>query len=78
MHTKNRDLKQLGAMIAAVLIITIAFAAQASAANDPEVSVRAPDWTTTAFDATIKMEYFDSSQPLDAHTWPSLKNSSPA
>ena len=60
MHTKNRDLKQLGAMIAAVLIITIAFAAQASAANDPEVSVRAPDWTTTAFDATIKMEYFDS------------------
>ena len=59
MYTKNRDLKQLGVTIAVVLIITIAFAAQASAANDPEVSVRAPDWTITAFDATIMMEYFD-------------------
>ena len=57
MYTKN--LKRFGVTITAVLIIAMIFAAQASAANDPEVSVRAPDWTTTAFDATIKMEYFD-------------------
>ncbi|RZN44047.1 MAG: hypothetical protein EF813_00265, partial [Methanosarcinales archaeon] len=59
MYTKNKDLKQLGVMIAAVLIITITFAAQASAEDEPEISVRAPDWTTTAFDAVIKMEYVD-------------------
>ncbi len=58
MYARNNNLKRLG-MIAAISIITIAFAAQASAANDPEVSVCVPDWTTTAFDAIIKMEYFD-------------------
>lgn len=56
MYTKN--LKRLG-MIAAISIIVMTFAAQASAANDPEIVVCAPDWAITAFDAIIKMEYFD-------------------
>ena len=57
MYTKN--LKRFGVMITAILIIAMIFAVQASAGDDPEVSVRAPDWTITAFDATIKMGFFD-------------------
>ncbi|RZN44046.1 MAG: hypothetical protein EF813_00260 [Methanosarcinales archaeon] len=58
MCKRNKTLKRPG-MTAAVLIITIAFAAQASAVYDPEISVCAPDWTITPFDAVIKMEYVD-------------------
>ncbi|MHC1575142.1 MAG: cohesin domain-containing protein [Candidatus Methanogasteraceae archaeon] len=59
MYTEKRNLKRLG-MVAAIAIIALIFAAQASAAdNDPEVRVDAPDWTITAFDAIITMEYFD-------------------
>ena len=56
MYAKNQ--KRLG-MIVAISITVMMFAAQAAAENDPEVSVCAPDWTITAFDAIIKMEYID-------------------
>ena len=59
MYTEKRNLKRLG-MVAAIAIIALIFAAQASAADDDlEVSVCVPDWTVTAFDVIIKMQYFD-------------------
>ncbi len=58
MYTEKRNLRQLG-MVAAIAIITLIVAAQAAAANDPEVRVCAPDWTITAFDVIITMEYID-------------------
>ncbi|MEA1863932.1 MAG: cohesin domain-containing protein [Euryarchaeota archaeon] len=59
MYIEKRNLKRLG-MVAAISIIALIFAAQASATdNDPEVRVCVPDWTITAFDAIIKMEYFE-------------------
>ena len=58
MYKRNKNLKRLG-MTVVISIIALTFAAQASAAYDPEISVCAPDWTITPFDATIRMEYFD-------------------
>jgi|GEM_PF-1169726 len=60
MYTEKRNLRRLGMVAAITILATMAFAAQASAADDDsEVSVRAPDWTITAFDVTIRMENFD-------------------
>ena len=59
MHTRNESLKRLGMIATIAILAATAFAAQASAANDPEVRVCVPDWTITAFDVIIKMEYFE-------------------
>ncbi|MEA1905761.1 MAG: cohesin domain-containing protein [Euryarchaeota archaeon] len=68
MYTKNRDLKQLGVMIYAVLIITIAFAAQASAGDDePEIGFDAPDWVIDSFAVNTKINNIETDDIKGMH-----------
>ena len=56
MYTKN--LKRLG-MIAAISIMMLMFATHASAGDEPEVSVCAPDWAIGTVNVTIQIAYDD-------------------
>jgi len=59
MYAQNKDLKRIEMVVVIAILLLIAFAVQASAANDPEVRVCVPDWTATAFDVIIVVAYFE-------------------